>query len=105
MSPIVYLGMLAWAFTYGAGEYFSKIWSEKPSLLLAIITVSCYAISVLAWLPALRAHGTLAVLSTIFALIGLLAGVVIGIFIFHEPVTLKQYIGISLAIVATILLC
>lgn len=105
MNTQVYLGMIFWAVFYGAGEYFSKVWSIKPTSAMTALVISCYALSVVAWLPALRAHGSLSILSTIFALIGLLSGAIIGIFVFNEPITTRQYIGIGLAIVATILLC
>ena len=104
-KSVIVLGLLAWMLFYGAGEYLSKLWSQRPSPLLTILIVSSYSIGALFWLPALRAHGGLAVLTTIFSVAGTLAGVLIGLLIFKEVVTIQHLVGIGLALVSIVLLC
>jgi hypothetical protein len=100
----VLAGLIVCLVFYAVGEYLSKLWSLRPSNGLALATVAAYALSALAWLPALRAHGSLTVLTTIFAVCTALAGIVIGLSVFREPVTARQLAGIGFALVALILL-
>ena len=100
----VVCSLMVWVIFYSLGEYFSKLWTTAPTVQLTLLILFCYGVDCLAWLPALRSHGSLTVLTTVFAIVGTLAGVAIGIWLFKEPITTKQSIGIGLAFVALILL-
>jgi multidrug transporter EmrE-like cation transporter len=105
MKLAVLAGLCGWAVLYGAGEYCSKLWSQRPSIGLTILVVISYSLGALIWLPALRAHGNLGILTTIFSVVGTVVGVLIGLLLFHEPVSVKQFVGIGLALVSIALLC
>lgn len=104
MNRGVVVGLAVCLLFYAVGEYWSKLWSMRPTPGLAVATVAAYALSAMGWLPALRAHGSLTILTTIFAVCTALAGVAIGLAVFREPVTSRQLAGIGLAIVALLLL-
>ena len=105
MKLAVLAGLFGWAVLYGAGEYFSKLWSQRPSIGMAVLVLASYCVAALCWLPALRAHGSLGILTTIFSVVGTVVGVLIGLLLFHEPISTKQFVGIGLALVSIALLC
>lgn len=103
--PVILGGLLGWSLFYGLGEYLSKCWSQEPTTAGATWVVLAYSIAAVCWLPALRAHGSLAILTTIFSVVGTLVGVGVGLCIFREPATVRQLVGIGLALISIGLLC
>ena len=101
---MVIVGVTAWFIFYCLGEYLSKQYSLAPSVSLIFMTVAAYSMAVLAWLPALRGHGSLTILGTITSVLSAVAAIGIGILIFKEPVTARQCVGMGLALLALILL-
>ena len=96
---------LAWsALFFAGGEYLSKVWVLNPSWKTVALLVGMYVLGVLCWLPALMHKNELAVLGTIWLLLGLMATVAIGLLVFHETVSLVQWSGIILGMVAIVLL-
>lgn len=90
-------------FFYAGGEYVTKVWSLKPSWSLAILAIVLYMIGVILWLPALRQHGQISALSTVWSCLSIVVCVAIGVFGFNEELTLRQITGIILALLATLL--
>lgn len=94
---------------YALGEYYSKVWSLRPiwnssaAWCMAVIVVFCYALSGVAWLPALREHGQLSALSAVWSCLSIMVCVAIGTIIFKEELTARQIIGLILALLASIL--
>lgn len=89
---------------YCAAEYLSKKWALTQANWMAGLAVAGYALNAVCWFPALKNHGSLAVLGSIYAVAYVLGTVAIGWLGFHEIITLRQWLGIGLAIVAIILL-
>jgi len=90
-------------FFYAGGEYFTKVWSLKPSWSLAVLATVLYTIGAILWLPALRQHGQISALSTVWSCLSIVVCVAIGVFGFSEELTMRQIIGIILALLATLL--
>jgi drug/metabolite transporter (DMT)-like permease len=89
--------------TYAIGEYLSKVWTEKPSWWLGFTVAFVYSLGVAAWLPALKIHGQLFALSTVWSCAYVVIGILVGLIAFHETPTTTQTIGLILAIIASIL--
>ena len=102
VPPFVWL-LLSTTF-FAIGEYMSKKWGANPSWIFAIEVTIVYAIGAFLWLPSLLNNGKLSIVGTMWALLGAVLTVAIGIFIFREEVTIRQTIGIVLAIAALALL-
>lgn len=100
MTPKIWLLLGCSMIGYALAEYWSKLWSLTPSWLLAYAAVFGYLINVAFWLPALREHQHLAVLSMIYSLAYCLVSVFIGVMLFHEALSLRQELGIVLALIA-----
>ena len=89
---------------YALAEYWSKLWALDSTLLLASGALLGYLINIVFWLPALKQHQGLAVLSMIYSLAYCLVSVAIGVVMFHEALTPRQEIGIVTALIAIALM-
>lgn len=92
------------AIFFAAGEYLSKTWGNKPGVGLAFIVVAVYAMETLAWLPALLHKNQIAIMGTAWLVMALIATVSVGVFVFHEKITIFQWLGMVLALAALILI-
>ena len=104
MKLSIWMFLLCSMVGYSLAEYWSKLWSLSPRPMLAIAAVFGYVINVVFWLPALRQHQGLAVLSTIYSLAYCVVRVLIGLLLFQEPITSRQGLGILLAMSAILLM-
>ena len=100
---IALLLVLASLIFYAGGEYFTKVWTLKPTWPLAVLATALYTIGAILWLPALRQHGQLSALSTVWSCLSIIVCVAIGVWGFQEELTTRQIIGIILALLATLL--
>lgn len=102
----LYLALcLIWSLiAYSGGEYFSKRWADSPSFTLICCTVVSYATAQIGWLPALRMHGQLSALTTVWSVAAIACGVLIGILAFGEVLTGYQIAGLLLAAAAITLM-
>ena len=89
---------------FAGGEYLSKAWALNPTLLKAALTILSYAASSLMWLPAIYQKNQLAIMGTIWLLLGTIATIAIGLLVFKEQLTLAQGLGLFLAVIGMILL-
>lgn len=89
---------------YAIAEYLSKKWVVTQQNWLAALAVVGYACNAVFWFPALKNHGSLTVLGSIYAVCYVLATVVIGMTVFGETVTTRQCLGIVFALIAVSLL-
>ena len=69
---------------FAYGEFLSKKWADHPSVSLAIAVVAIDAIGTALWLPAILHKNTLAIVGLLWLLIGAVATVSIGLFVFKE---------------------
>ena len=108
MGIFLKIPALIWLFIsaifFAGGEYLSKIWALGPSIPILIFVLIIYSLGVLFWLPALLHKNQLAIMGTIWTMLGTLATVLIGILIFHEKLTLIQWLGVALAFLSLFLL-
>lgn len=96
--------LLLSAVLFGCGEYLSKRWASAPSWKLGAAVVFVDAIGVILWLPALMNRNQLSIVGVLWALLGTVVTLSIGLFIFKESLTWVQWIGIICAFVALVLL-
>ena len=87
-----------------AGEYFSKLWGLQPGWKFGVLAVAAYAISSTIWLPALLYRNQLSTIGVAWDLIAICATLGLGLFVFHEVLTARQWAGLVLALVALWLL-
>jgi len=92
------------AMLFGCGEYLSKRWASAPSWKLGAAVVFVDAIGVILWLPALLNRNQLSIVGVLWALLGTVVTLSIGLFIFKESLTWVQWIGIVCAFIALALL-
>jgi len=97
--------LLLSSLSFGVGEYLSKIWGMAPSWKMTICVIIPYIIGVLFWLPALLiGENALAKIGSIWNLLSFCVTIAVGTIIFHEGLTIKNIIGLVLAIISIILL-
>lgn len=104
MTPATWLLLALGMLSYTAGEVFAKHWSLNPSLVGMCGAAICYGLGGLLFLPALRLHGGLAVLSTVWSCMAMVVSVLLGTWWFAEDVALRQWCGVLLALAAIWLL-
>jgi multidrug transporter EmrE-like cation transporter len=102
INYIVWLILSAVFFAFG--EFLSKKFALNPSILLVVIIVVVYSVGVLLWLPAILQKNQLSIVGTLWAVLSLLATILIGIIIFSEKLTLLSIAGIIFAFLAVIFL-
>ena len=96
--------LLLSAFFFGWGEYLSKKWALEPTLWGWIAVVVVDAIGVMLWLPALYNRNQLSIIGVAWVVLGGIATVSIGLFVFRESLTWIQWVGIIFAFIALVLL-
>jgi multidrug transporter EmrE-like cation transporter len=108
MNILISIPAVVWllvsALFFGIGEYLSKVWAQKPSLVLSFWAVLVYVLGAVTWLPVLFHKNELSTMGTLWLLLGLLATVSIGILVFHESLNYYQIAGVVLAVIAVILI-
>lgn len=95
-----FIWLLASTLFCAVGEYLSKKWGMNPSWTFAFLVTGVYAIGAILWLPALLHKNQLAIMGTIWALMTAVLTVAIGLFVFHESLSITQTIGILLALIS-----
>ncbi len=102
--PLVVIPAFAWLLIsvvfFAIGEYYSKVWALKPHAGSAFLAVLMYSIGSLLWLPALLAHNQLVVMGRIWLLLATVGSMGVGLFIFHEHMTVMHWIGVAMATAA-----
>ena len=96
--------LLISAVWFTAGEYLSKRWGMQPSLRFAVLVVAVYAVGTFAWLPALLHKNQLALMGTLWLVLATVATVGVGVLVFGEQLSVLQWVGVGLALVALALL-
>lgn len=104
MKFLIFIPAIVWliisALFNAAGDYFSKFWAEKPSIILVAAVILSYVLSSLTWLPALLHKNHIATMGTLWFLLGTAAVVIVGVLVFGETLTMNHWIGIMLALAA-----
>lgn len=102
MKPLYWL--ILSALFFAAGEFYSKRFAMHPSWRNVVAVLVAYLICSALWLPAIRQTQSLATTGVVWSVTGLVVTVLMGAWLFREPVSLEQWGGILLALVATVLL-
>lgn len=99
-----YFLIALWCICSVMGDYLSKRWVARPSLLLLILTFLFYGGSTSFWLPALKMRNQIAIMGTMVMLLGALSTLFVGTCAFGETLRPIQWLGILLALVAIVIL-
>lgn len=89
---------------YAAGEILAKIFANTPSTKTGIMAVVFYTLNAMCFLPAIKKFNSLSVLGTIWNVCYVIVTLIVGIFIFHEPLTTIKVVGLIFGLVSIILL-
>ena len=89
---------------YAIGEYTSKLYSLNPRADMAAASVLSYGMTALFWLPALTHTQSISTTGVLWAVLYAVITLMIGVLLFHEPITLIQAAGIVLALISIILI-
>lgn len=108
MKFILSINYIIWlilsALFFAVGEFLSKKFALGPRTTYVIFILIAYSLGVLAWLPAILQKNSLSIVGTLWSVISLLTTVLIGILIFGEKLSLIGIVGITIAIIAIVLL-
>lgn len=89
---------------YTAGEYFSKLWGLSPSVVLMALAIACYITSSLLWFPALLYRNQLSTVGISWDVMALCGTLLMGLVIFQEHLSGKNWLGLALGLIAVYLL-
>ncbi len=108
MNIILAIPVMVWliisAVLFAIGEFLSKKFALNPSWSYVAITVFVYLLGSLAWLPAILQKNQLSVVGAIWAVLTLVATILIGVVIFNEHLSAVGIVGVCFAIIAVALL-
>ncbi len=88
------------------GDVFVKLSSNVNSgkIIFTILTFISYNVMLLFWFLAIRIDKNITVPGTVWLMAGEALLIILGVFFFKEAITVKQYVGIFLALIALFLL-
>jgi multidrug transporter EmrE-like cation transporter len=86
------------------GEYFSKCWANEPCCCRFSSSICLYTIASLFWFPALLKKNEIVVMGISWQIMAIVFTTFLGLFVFGECVTPKQWLGVALAAIAIFLL-
>lgn len=108
MNIILVIPVMAWliisAILFAIGEFLSKKFALNPSWEYVVVTVFVYLLGSLAWLPAILQKNQLSIVGAIWAVLTLVATILIGVVIFNEHLSVVGIVGVCFAIIAVALL-
>ncbi|HEV3244782.1 MAG TPA: hypothetical protein VG102_00300 [Candidatus Paceibacterota bacterium] len=102
--PLAAATLLGSVLCYAGGEYFSKLWGLHPSATLMLAAIACYICSSLLWFPALLYKDQLSTIGIDWEVLALAATLILGLVVFGEVLTLRNWIGLVLGLGAVWLL-
>ena len=89
---------------FAGGEFLSKKFALKPSVILVVCILLVYSVGILFWLPAILQKNQLSVVGTLWSVLSLLITILMGVIVFGEKISFTGIIGIIFAFVSIILL-
>ena len=102
------VGIIVWIVIamifYSVGEVLSKKFGTSPTLFNGFLAWLFYSVTTVGWLYVFKQYTSLSVLGTIWSICCLAIGLVLGICIFHEPLTTIKIIGLIFGFISVILL-
>lgn len=92
------------ALFFAVGEFLSKKFALSPRFTYVVLILVAYCLGTLAWLPAILQKNSLSITGTMWSVLSLLTTILIGVLIFGEKLSTIGIIGITMAMMAIILL-
>ena len=89
---------------YAVGEFVSKTWANSPSATEVALVVIANGLSALFWLPALFSQNKLVDVGISWLVLAAVATLIIGIGFFGERLSVAEWSGVGLALLAFILM-
>jgi len=86
------------------GDYFAKSWSANGNQWRVWLAAVFYCTLTAGWLVGLKTMQHLGRWTCIWTILSLVAGVMMSQVIFAEPMTVKTWVGVGLAILSLVLL-
>jgi drug/metabolite transporter (DMT)-like permease len=103
MKPWIIYTIIAMIF-YTIGEYYSKIYANTGRNLVLFFALLAYMFTTCFWFPSLKNNNQLIIMTVIWDIAYILVGFVLGFFVFHEVLSVRQWIGVGLSIISISLL-
>jgi drug/metabolite transporter (DMT)-like permease len=85
-------------------DVFAENWAIKGGLIVAIVAILSYCIGNIFWLFALRNGAGLGKGALIFSVVSAFFAILIGIFLYKEPVSRIQAVGMFLGLISLVLI-
>ena len=106
MKKIVWLFIFLSLMFEVSGDVFVKLSSNlyHNKTIFTILTFICYNIMLLFWLLAIRIDKNITIPGTVWLMGGEVLLLILGVFIFKENISIWQYMGIALSLIALFLL-
>jgi len=87
-----------------AGDYTVKAWQQTGSVWQAVWTITLCVLSSIFWMWYIKIHPQLAIGANIWSIATGMAALAIGFFMYHEPITTAQWIGMILGFISIALI-
>jgi multidrug transporter EmrE-like cation transporter len=88
-----------------AGDYLSKVWADgKGNQHTVYAAIACYCACTCLWFPVLKYGKHLGRLTGMWVIVTMLAGILMGVFVFHERLSSINILGVGLGILGIILI-
>ena len=100
----IYIYFFIAMFGYSGGEYFSKSWGYKPSFVLALTILSCYAVGSICWLGIVLHKNEIARMGCIWQVLTTILTMFIGAVLLKEHLTSTQWIGAGFGLIGLLLI-
>ena len=104
MTAAVWLIILIAMVAYGAGEYTSKLYGAHPSFRLGAYSMLAYMVSCLMFLVGMQRFNSLSVLGMVWTVLYSAITLSIAVLCFHEPLSVRQWIGIGFGLISIVML-
>jgi drug/metabolite transporter (DMT)-like permease len=85
-------------------DVFAKNWSTEGKIYFWVASILSYVIANIFWLSSIKNGSGLARGAVLFGVSSAVVGALLGIFLYKENLSLQQIIGISIGIVAIVLI-
>jgi multidrug transporter EmrE-like cation transporter len=108
MRFLLFVPAIVWLLVSGFlnadSEGVSKYWAMERHWYLIVVVATLSATSSILWLPSLLHKNQLSIMGTGWLLIATVTTLFLGLVVFREQLTVTQWIGIILAVLALSLL-
>jgi multidrug transporter EmrE-like cation transporter len=97
----IWLVLFVTALCVVIGDYFAKLWAVSQNTLYVFLCIVMYSFSALMFLPSLLKE-KLAVATVFWSVFMVIGSIFVGSVIFHEHLTVRQWVGILFGVLSII---